>query len=167
MDNVIRCERCGIVISDISDENTNKYRHRSVKYCDDCRKTVIREQTAERMKRYRQNRQKEIKIQSLKEEQIILLEKQNELLKENIKKIKAEKAYKYKDFPLYLRLINLRIDAGYSQKYVCEQLNISQNAVHAWECGKAMPTISNLERIVRLYGLPEDYFYDIYIEKIK
>lgn len=82
---VIRCGKCGKIISDNRFGEADIYRHMSVKWCDTCRPKVINEQTAERMKRYR--KRKKI-ANKLRDQQLKLLEEENLLLKQNITKLR-------------------------------------------------------------------------------
>lgn len=81
MHNFKMCERCNnAVISNLNSPTADYYRHLSVKYCDKCREIVKREQTAERVKRYRRRKKLETRAEQTRLE---LLERENELMKEN------------------------------------------------------------------------------------
>ena len=69
------CENCGIMISKI--ENSDYFSHISIRYCPDCAKKTEREKTATRVAALR--RRKKIK-DKFRDEQLVLLQQQNELL---------------------------------------------------------------------------------------
>lgn len=71
------CKRCGAMISDIN--NTDWYRHMSVKYCEICRKESDREKTALRVYNLRQRKKAKDR---LRDEKLVLMEEKNELLAE-------------------------------------------------------------------------------------
>lgn len=73
------CKRCGTMISDIN--NTDWYRHMSVKYCSVCRKESDRQKTALRVYKLRQRKKEKDKF---RDEQLELLKVENELLREQI-----------------------------------------------------------------------------------
>lgn len=73
------CKRCGTMISDIN--NTDWYRHMSVKYCSVCRKESDRQKTALRVYTLRQRKKEKDKF---RDEQLELLKVENELLRERI-----------------------------------------------------------------------------------
>jgi len=69
------CEHCGAIISNI--ENSDYFSHISIRYCPDCAKKTEREKTATRVAALR--RRKKIK-DKFRDEQLVLLQQQNELL---------------------------------------------------------------------------------------
>lgn len=73
------CERCCKCISNIHLDD-DYYRHLSVKYCDECRVIVKREQTAERMRRLRQRKKQEEKEIQTK---LDILQAENKIMLEN------------------------------------------------------------------------------------
>ena len=86
MNEIKRCERCGVVISVL--EHTDYYSHLSIKYCRSCAQSGEREKTAARMRELRkrkraQNKQRDIKL-SLLEEENELQREENELLRRSI-----------------------------------------------------------------------------------
>lgn len=82
-----RCQRCGKIISDDRNGNADYFRHISVKWCDDCKLIVRRQQTAERMKKLRARN----KLYNQKrDERLELLEEENELLRKNIIKLREQ-----------------------------------------------------------------------------
>lgn len=82
MQNVKMCVRCNAaIISNIHNENTDFYRHIRVKYCDQCRPIVKREQTAARVRKLKARKKAEAK---LTKDRLELLEQENEVLRKNI-----------------------------------------------------------------------------------
>lgn len=84
MEGIKRCARCYQVISCI--DSSDWYSHLSVKYCDSCREIVKKEQSAARVKAFRQrkrisDKEKDLKIKNLELEVEILRGKINSLLK--------------------------------------------------------------------------------------
>lgn len=79
MNDIKFCKRCGTLISDIN--NTDWYRHLSVKYCSFCRKESDREKTALRVYNLRQRKKQKDKF---RDEKLALLEEENELLRKRV-----------------------------------------------------------------------------------
>ena len=71
------CKTCGALISDIN--NADWYSHIAKQYCTDCRKNSDRMKTAIRVYNLRQR--KKIK-DKYRDEQLILLQEENKLLKQ-------------------------------------------------------------------------------------
>lgn len=86
MNDIKFCRRCGVIISSIDDSDW--YRHMSVKYCPDCRKKSDREKAAERMREFRARNRA---VNKAKNERLELLEKENELLRQRIIKLREER----------------------------------------------------------------------------
>lgn len=81
MTNVKACARCGVkVISNLNFDSGNYYRHLSVKYCDECRKIVRREQNSAAVKRYRKRKRAE---RTAKQDRAEILQQENEMLRRN------------------------------------------------------------------------------------
>ena len=80
------CERCGLIISDI--DTDDYFRHLSVKYCDRCRDIVQREKTAARVANLRKRKKEKDKY---RDEQLELLKQENELLRQRIIQLRAER----------------------------------------------------------------------------
>lgn len=77
------CERCrAVAISNINVDGTDYYSHIRIKYCDNCRKEIKREQTARRMRELRRRAKEEKKLLKTR---VQLLEEENTVLRENIK----------------------------------------------------------------------------------
>lgn len=73
------CCRCAALISNIN--TADYYSHISIKYCPKCAEIVEREKTAARVKALRQRKKQKDK---LRDEQLVLLQEENELLRRNI-----------------------------------------------------------------------------------
>lgn len=89
MEDVKRCQVCGKVISVA--EETDYYRHIRIKYCDYCRDTAVRLQTAARVARLRERKKQK---DALRDEQLHLLVQENELLRERVMQLREETGYK-------------------------------------------------------------------------
>ncbi|API93089.1 MULTISPECIES: helix-turn-helix domain-containing protein [unclassified Virgibacillus] len=55
------------------------------------------------------------------------------------------------------RLIDLRVEAGYSQKEIAAMLNMTASAYGYYEQGKNEPSISTLKKIATIYNVSTDY----------
>ena len=55
------------------------------------------------------------------------------------------------------RLSNLRKQKGLSQEALAEQLGLSRQAVSKWENGEAMPELSKLEVLCRIFEVSPNY----------
>ena len=79
------CENCGLMISKI--ENLDYFSHISIRYCHDCAKKIEREKTAARVAALRKRKKNKDKF---RDEQLVLLEQQNELLQKRIIQLREE-----------------------------------------------------------------------------
>lgn len=59
------------------------------------------------------------------------------------------------------RLIELRINAGYSQEIVAQRTGISRASISLYELGIRQPSLDNLAKLALLYGVTMDYIYGI------
>lgn len=75
-----RCARCYTPIS--YEDNSDWYSHIRIKYCDECRKIVDREQAAERLKRYKQRKKEADRIRDARLKE---LELENQILRDKLK----------------------------------------------------------------------------------
>ena len=75
-----RCARCYTPIS--FEDSADWYSHIRIKYCDECRKIVDKENAAERFRRYK-NRQEE--AARLRDQRLKELEIENSILREKLK----------------------------------------------------------------------------------
>ena len=49
-----------------------------------------------------------------------------------------------------------RVNAGFTQKQVCDAINISLTTIGLWEHGDRMPTVDKAIELSELYGVPLD-----------
>ena len=75
-----RCARCYTPIS--YEDSSDWYSHIRIKYCDECRKVVEREQAAERLKRYKQRKKEADRIRDARLKE---LELENQILRDKLK----------------------------------------------------------------------------------
>ncbi len=54
------------------------------------------------------------------------------------------------------KLAELRKKSGLTQSEVAEELGVSRQAVSRWETGEISPSVENLRRLSKLYGVPMD-----------
>ena len=57
----------------------------------------------------------------------------------------------------YENIRSLRIDKGYTQKQIAEQLGVSQNTYSQYEIGVLNYPIEALEKLADFYGVSVDY----------
>ena len=55
-----------------------------------------------------------------------------------------------------ITLAAARVNAGYSQKYVAEYLNVAPSTVRNWEKGETFPKQPMIEKLCALYGVSYD-----------
>lgn len=56
-----------------------------------------------------------------------------------------------------MRIKDLRVSAGMTQRELADKLGISNAAVAQWETGDNRPTVTNLERMADIFGVTIDY----------
>ena len=88
MDQIVHCARCYKAISWEWQPECNWYRHIRVKYCDECRAEIKREQNVARVKRYRERQKAARKV---KDARLAQLELENEILREKFNKLWEDK----------------------------------------------------------------------------
>lgn len=49
-----------------------------------------------------------------------------------------------------------RVNAGLTQKQVCDAIDISMTTIGLWEHGDRMPTVDKAIKLSELYGVPLD-----------
>lgn len=54
------------------------------------------------------------------------------------------------------KLKNCRKEAGLTQEYVCEQINVSRQTISNWENEKTLPDIYSLVSLSEIYGISLD-----------
>lgn len=59
------------------------------------------------------------------------------------------------------KIVVLRAETGLTQQQLAEQLDTSQRTVVAWEAGDSIPRKTMQVKIAQLFGLPNDYFFDL------
>lgn len=57
---------------------------------------------------------------------------------------------------IMISLAAARVNAGLTQKEVCEKLHVTPNTIVAWESGQSEPKISQGRALAKLYGIPLD-----------
>ena len=55
-----------------------------------------------------------------------------------------------------IKLSAARVNAGYSQKEAAKLLNVSNQTLCKWECGKSFPRQPMIEKICKLYSVSYD-----------
>lgn len=56
------------------------------------------------------------------------------------------------------RIRELRISAGYTQKYLAELLGKGESTVRSWELGKSEPDLDTLRKLGEIFSVSIDYF---------
>jgi len=82
MEEVKKCQRCGVVVSTCEGDY---YRHIRVKYCDTCRPEIEREQAAWRQATRRAKKKERVRLLN---EQNALLREENELLRKRVQELR-------------------------------------------------------------------------------
>ena len=75
-----RCARCYTPIS--YEDSSDWYSHIRIKYCDECRAIINREQAAERLKRYKQRKKEADRVRDARLKE---LELENQILRDKLK----------------------------------------------------------------------------------
>ena len=75
-----RCARCYTPIS--WEDSSDWYSHIRIKYCDECRAIINREQAAERLKRYKQRKKEADRVRDARLKE---LELENQILRDKLK----------------------------------------------------------------------------------
>ncbi len=57
---------------------------------------------------------------------------------------------------LRMTLEAARVNAGLTQKQVCDAIDISMTTIGLWEHGDRMPTVDKAIKLSELYGIPLD-----------
>lgn len=57
-------------------------------------------------------------------------------------------------------LVILRARESWTQQQLADKLDTTQRTVAAWESGASIPRKTMQVRIARVFGLPENYFFD-------
>ncbi len=72
-----------------------------------------------------------------------------------------------RNYPISYRLKKLRNISGYTQKKIGEIIGVKQNTICAWENGRNEPHGGYLEKYIRFFDLPLDFFIDLEVETAK
>ena len=56
------------------------------------------------------------------------------------------------------KLKDIRKRFGLSQEQLADIMNVSRQAITKWETDKGMPDVSNLQELVKVFGVSVDYF---------
>lgn len=91
METLKRCKMCGVIISDLDNPATDYYRHIRLKYCDTCRQTQTRLQAAARMQQLRDRKRQKDRY---RDEQLLLLQEENRLLRLRVVQLREETSRK-------------------------------------------------------------------------
>ena len=83
-----------------------------------------------------------------------LLSENLEISKETYLKLKEEKKNLFS-----VRLKELRLQHGFSQEELAEQIGIKQNSYSDWETGKCKPNYEKLEKIADFFGVSLDWLF--------
>lgn len=75
-----KCVMCGVPIS--NEYESSWYRHIRIMYCDKCREQVQRIQNADRVRKYREKKQRQAEFNEVK---LKTLETENEILRQRLK----------------------------------------------------------------------------------
>lgn len=62
----------------------------------------------------------------------------------------------------YENLKNLRLERGYSQTFIAQQLQLSRAAYSSWETGIYVPSAKNLQALADFFGVDTAYFESEY-----
>lgn len=63
-----------------------------------------------------------------------------------------------KTYSIGCRLQRLRWQNGFTQSEFAHQIGCSQSSVSTWERGVCKPYGQTLEKIIKFYDLPDDFF---------
>ena len=83
-----------------------------------------------------------------------LLSENLEISKETYLKLKEEKKNLFS-----VRLKELRLQHGFSQEELAEQIGIKQNSYSDWENGKCKPNYEKLEKLADFFGVSLDWLF--------
>ena len=83
-----------------------------------------------------------------------LLSEYLEISKETYLKLKEEKKNLFS-----VRLKELRLQHGFSQEELVEQIGVKRNTYSDWETGKCKPNYEKLEKIADFFGVSLDWLF--------
>lgn len=58
-----------------------------------------------------------------------------------------------------ISLAAARVNAKMTQESVAKAMNVSKTTIVNWEKGKVVPGIPEIEKLSRLYNIPQDYIF--------
>lgn len=88
-----------------------------------------------------------------------LLSEYAEILKERYLKFKKEKKEEEKQQVFSVRLKELRLQHGLTQKELVELLGVKRNTYSDWENGKCKPNYEKLEKLADLFEVSLDWLF--------
>lgn len=62
-------------------------------------------------------------------------------------------------------IVILRASVGWTQKQLADKLETTQRTVAAWESGEAVPRKTMQVKIAQTFGLPGNYFFNLFNDK--
>jgi len=84
-----------------------------------------------------------------------------------MRKIPEEKLESLRQYPISMRLQQLRYYCDISQRELAEAINCTQMSIVDWESGKILPSWRSLKKIIAFYDLPDTVFIDWTVERTK
>lgn len=75
--------------------------------------------------------------------------------------IPKEKIEELRAYPLNIRLRLLRGFSGYTQVEFGNLIGINKASISQWECGYAYPSNKSLMKIIQVFNLPCDLFFNM------
>lgn len=60
---------------------------------------------------------------------------------------------------LQITLAAARVNAGYTQEQSAKEMGVSKQTIINWEKGKVIPGIPQIEKLSRMYGIPQDNIF--------
>ena len=84
-----------------------------------------------------------------------------------MRKIPPEKLESLRQYPISMRLQQLRYYCNISQRELAEAINCTQMSIVDWESGKILPSWRSMKKIIAFYDLPDTVFIDWTVERNK
>lgn len=84
-----------------------------------------------------------------------------------MRKIPEDMLETLKNYPISMRLQQLRYYCDISQRDLAEALNCTQMSIVDWESGKTLPSWRSMKKIIAFYDLPDTVFIDWTMERAK
>lgn len=70
-------------------------------------------------------------------------------------------------FPVGYQIKRIRCMFGYSQMRLAKEIGCTQTLISKWETESNLPNGINLEKIIKIFDLPNDFFANIEIQRVK